>query len=183
MADAGAPGLVPLDRLPGGERQLHLTGFMGSGKSTVARHLARALVWSFLDLDALVARHAGKPVARIFAEEGERAFRKAEAHALRQALRKPRAVVALGGGTLLSADNRRRCAGCAVVVWLDCSLEVVRERLGTVREERPLWRAGELEALLEARLPGYRSADHRVDADASPHEVARRVLQAVGVDG
>lgn len=133
-ADGGAErdtlaGIEPLDALPGGRLQLHLTGFMGSGKSTVGRLLARRLVWNFLDLDAVVAREAGRPVPGIFAAEGEEGFRRRERHALRQVVQKPRAVVALGGGTLTDPANRELCAGAATVVWLDVPLAVVRERL------------------------------------------------------
>ena len=56
--------------LPGGRSQIHLTGFMGSGKSTVGRLLARQLLWNFLDLDGVIERHEGRSVARIFDEPG-----------------------------------------------------------------------------------------------------------------
>lgn len=176
-------GTEPLDALPDGRRQLHLAGFMGSGKSTVGRLLARRLVWNFLDLDAVVVRLAGRPVARIFADEGEEAFRRYERRALRQVVQKPRTVVALGGGTLLDADNRALCAGAAVVVWLDVPLAVARARLEGAGESgtRPLWGTGdEMEARLRERLPGYRSAGFRVDADAAPEAVAEAVLEALG---
>ena len=66
--------------IPGGRAQIHLTGFMGSGKSTVGRLLARRLLWNFLDLDGVVERDEGRSVARIFARSGESAFRQTSRH-------------------------------------------------------------------------------------------------------
>ena len=60
--------------IPGGRAQIHLAGFMGSGKSTVGRLLARQLLWNFLDLDGVVERHEGRSVTRIFSESGEAAL-------------------------------------------------------------------------------------------------------------
>jgi len=195
------PGIEPVDALPDGCRQLHLTGFMGTGKSTVGRLLARRLVWNFLDLDAVVVRAAGRSIPEIFAEEGEEAFRRREHQALRQVVQKPRTVVALGGGTLIDRRNREICAASASLVWLDVPLEVARARLdgtgdgaeradgvgGTSEAdgsaERPLWGdADELEDRLRERLPGYRTAGFRVSADAEPEAVADAVLGALGLD-
>ncbi|MFQ5745054.1 MAG: shikimate kinase [Acidobacteriota bacterium] len=167
---------------PGGKRQLHLTGFMGSGKSTVGQQLARRLLWNFLDLDAVVARHAEKSVARIFAEGGEESFRAMESHVLRQLVKKPHTVVALGGGTLLDPRNREICVQAATVVWLRCPLELLQLRCAEQAGERPLWGAAdELAQRYEARLPGYRSADLTIDAAGSPAEVAEAVLAALGL--
>lgn len=180
-------GVTPHPELPGGRRQVHLTGFMGSGKSTVARLLARRLVWNFLDLDALVERHAGKPVTRLFEEVGEAAFRAAERHALRQAVQKPWTVLALGGGTLLDADNVELARRSAVVVWLRAPLDVLRRRCSDASEagRRPLWSLDDLEGLYRARQPGYRRAHLDVDASRSPEEVAAEIagrLDAVDVE-
>ena len=79
--------------------RLVLTGFMGSGKTTVGGLLAKRLEWSFLDLDHEIERRDGRSVARIFAEEGEPGFRRRESLALVSLLGKQRMVLALGGGT------------------------------------------------------------------------------------
>ena len=169
-----------VSELPGGKRQLHLTGFMGSGKSTVGQVLARRLVWNYLDLDGVIARHAGKTVAGIFAEQDEESFRAMEGHVLRQVVQKPRTVVALSGGTLMDPDNRTVCVQAATLVWLRCPLEVIRGRCGERSKERPLWGSvEELERLLEARRPGYGSADFIVDGSGAPAEVAEAVLAAL----
>lgn len=183
---AGEPprpdGITPHPALPGGRRQVHLAGFMGSGKSTVGRLLARRLVWNFLDLDALVERHAGKPVARLFEEEGETAFRAAERHGLRQAVQKPWTVLALGGGTLLDADNLELALRSAVVVWLWAPLDVLRRRCRDDGESarRPLWDPDDLDELYRAREPGYRQAHLEVDASRPPEEVVAEVAGRLG---
>lgn len=171
-ADPTVPWPGPGD----GRRQVHLVGFMGSGKSTVGARLARLLLWNFLDLDVLVERHAGATVAEIFASGGEDAFRALEAHALRQAVHKPRTVVALGGGTFVAEDNRRLSAERAVSVWLDCSLEVAIRRIGAGDDQRPLWQEPEaLAARYRQRRDTYALADIRVDADRDAESVARDV--------
>ena len=83
-----------------------LTGFMGSGKSTVGRSLAQRLGWRFVDLDNLIEQRDGRAVSRIFAESGEAVFRALETETLLSSLREPRLVVALGGGALETAANR-----------------------------------------------------------------------------
>lgn len=166
--------------LPEGRRQIHLTGFMGSGKSTVGRLLARRLVWNFLDLDGVVERHEGRSVARIFAEGGEERFRASERHVLRQVVTKPDTVVALGGGTLIDSANLEIARAHAALVWLRCPLDVLEARCAGSDAIRPLW--GEPEALRERyreRLPGYEAADLTVDADAEPDAVADAVLKAL----
>jgi shikimate kinase len=172
----------PLDALPNGKRQLHLTGFMGSGKSTVGRHLARRLGWEFSDLDEEIARHAGKGVARVFAEDGESRFRTLEGRLLRQLVGEPRTVAALGGGTLMDPGNRLLCREAATLVWLRCPLRVIQRRCGERSRERPLWGSrDELERLLSDREPGYRSADITVDGSGPPEEVAAAVLAELAV--
>lgn len=172
-------GLRPHPPLVGGRVQLHLTGFMGSGKSTVGRIVARRLLWNFLDLDGIVERHAAKPVEAIFDEDGEPRFRELERHVLRQVVDKPRTVVALGGGALLDPANHRLVKERAVLAWLRCPLDLLQERCAPAGEAsaRPLWGdRGRIEELYEARLPGYRTADVIVDASPPPEEVADRLL-------
>ena len=174
----------PEGLLPRGKRQLHLTGFMGSGKSTVGRRLALLLDWNFLDLDEAIAERAGKSVAGIFADEGEEVFRALENQLLLEisVLATTHAagrgvIVALGGGTLMEPENREVCAAIATIVWLSCPVAVVEERCVQGAGSRPLWSSTEeLEQRLAERESGYRSADFTVDASGSPDEVAETVL-------
>jgi shikimate kinase len=94
-----SPSAVAFDRIV-------LTGFMGSGKTTVGRLLADRLDWRFIDLDDEVVRAGGSTIAQLFADRGEPAFRSLETAALEASLRTPRIVLALGGGAVETAANR-----------------------------------------------------------------------------
>lgn len=86
--------------------RLVLTGFMGSGKTTVGGLLAKRLAWTFLDLDHEIERRDGRSVSRIFAEDGEPGFRRLESLALVSLLGRQRMVLALGGGTPEELRNK-----------------------------------------------------------------------------
>lgn len=160
-------------------KRIYLVGFMGAGKSTVGRRLARRLGWRFIDLDEAVERRAGRTVAEIFADAGESEFRRREAETLRHLDDVEAAVVATGGGAVSSAENRRWMRRRGVSVWLDAPLPLLLERLRRGDPaQRPLF-VGEEEAreLYRRRLADYRDADLRVAVDAS--QSASAVTEAV----
>jgi shikimate kinase len=155
---------------------------MGSGKSTVGAMLARQLAWRFEDLDLRIEEHSGLGIPAIFERLGEPAFRQMEADELAAVLgraaesREP-LVLALGGGTYAQPGmvERLRDAG-AIVVWLDCPLEMLLSRCVTMTN-RPLLRdEASFRELLAARMPFYQQADHRVAGDNEPARVVERIL-------
>ncbi len=156
---------------------VYLVGMPGSGKSTVGPELAARLGVPFVELDAEIERAAGKPVPRIFAEDGETRFRELEAQALAEvaASRDP-SVVACGGGVVVEPANRVTLRATGTVVFLQAPLEVLRQRVRP-SEDRPLIRKeGDLERLLHEREALYREfAVHVVDASGDPAQVARAV--------
>ncbi len=155
---------------------LALTGMMGSGKSTVAALLARWLRRRLVCTDAEVVRLAGKPIPRVFAEEGEPAFRALERRVV-ASVRGP-VVADLGGGAFCDPASAGRLLASARVVFLDVSAREASRRLGT-GTGRPL--AASWAPLLASRLPLYRRAHHVVEVDGlAPEVVARRVLDLVG---
>ncbi|HEX4414877.1 MAG TPA: shikimate kinase, partial [Lacipirellulaceae bacterium] len=93
-----------------------LIGYRGTGKSTVACELAARLHYQWVDADDLVEERAGKTIARIFAEEGEPAFRALEARVLEHLVNERRTVAALGGGIVLREDNRQLVRSSGTVV-------------------------------------------------------------------
>jgi shikimate kinase len=107
-----------------------LTGFMGSGKSTVGRRLAQRLGWRFVDLDSIIEQRDGRAVSRIFAESGEAAFRALETEALISSLNEPRLVLALGGGALETPANRHALSAASqtCTVLLTASFETLYDR-------------------------------------------------------
>lgn len=164
-------------------RPLALVGLSGAGKSTVARALAARLGLPLIDTDALVSAAAAAPVARIFAERGEAAFRDLEAAALAEALAGRAAVVATGGGAVLRAANRTLLRANAFVVWLDAPDAELLARLRAHDEERPLLAEhaeARLAALRAARAPLYAEVAHlRVDtAGRAADGVAERIISS-----
>lgn len=116
---------------------LVLIGFMASGKSTIGRRCARALDFRFRDTDVQVERWTGKSVSQIFAEEGELAFRKLEAEAVRVLSRRTRQVIATGGGAPLDPENVRNLRRGGVVVLLKAEPDEIVARASR-RKNRPL---------------------------------------------
>ena len=109
-----------------------LTGFMGSGKTTVGRILADALGCLFLDLDDLIVKKAGKTIPEIFAQDGEPAFRQLEARLLRQTVEKyaeSTVVLALGGGAVTTPASATLLHEKTVCIYLRATLETLQQRL------------------------------------------------------
>ena len=138
-----------------------ITGFMGCGKSLVARALAQHLNVSFVDLDESITARTGRTPAQLIDEDGEPAFRRIETDTLREALDSGEAgVIALGGGAWIEAANRELIDqyDCSSV-WLDVPFEVCWDRIETAGEDRPLGRTkAQAAALYERRRPVYQLA-------------------------
>lgn len=152
---------------------------MGCGKTTVGERLAQALGWPFIDLDAIIEAGQGVTIREIFARSGEPFFRQLEHAALTESSKKEPAVIALGGGTFVQPANFQFILEAGgVTVWLDCALEVLRQRCATMNN-RPLFRdAASFEQLLRQRLPYYRQAEFRVSTDdCQPAEVVEQILR------
>jgi shikimate kinase len=157
-------------------RALALMGFMASGKSTVGALVAARTGAPYRDLDAMIEERCGVPIAELFRRDGEAAFRDVEARLLPEAL-EPGAVVALGGGAPLRDDSWAVIRDRSLSVWLDVPLAELLARAGP-GADRPLLGGrseADLRAMLDARLPRYREADHRVDASRPPEAVAEEV--------
>jgi shikimate kinase len=161
--------------------RIYLTGFMGAGKTTVGECLARELGVPFLDLDREVERRSGFTVSEIFERGGEASFRSLERRELERTLEIEEAVIATGGGTVTVPANLQLLRHGGVSVWLNPALGDLFERLGDPSgPARPLLAdRDQATALYEARLPGYRTADLKVDVESveGPEEVARRILR------
>lgn len=156
-----------------------LVGPPGSGKSTVARELARRLGVEARDTDADVEATAGRSIADIFVDDGEPAFRELERQAVEAALAGHDGVLALGGGAVLDPRTEARLAGHEVV-FLDVRIGDAARRIGFNRE-RPLLLGNpraQWTQLMAARRPVYeRVATLRVETDGlTPAEVAEAVL-------
>lgn len=135
-----------------------ITGFMGCGKSKVARELARRLDVPMIDLDDLITASEGRTPAELITEAGEPAFRAIETNSLHELLQSGTAgVIALGGGAWIESANRDLIDrfGC-LSVWLDTPFAVCWERISVSDEERPLGKTiEEAETRYNLRRPIY----------------------------
>jgi shikimate kinase len=164
--------------------QLALIGLRGTGKSSVARLAALALGWDWADADVEVELRAGRSIAALFAAEGEPYFRDLEAEVVAQLARRPRCVLALGGGVVLRDENRQALAA-ATVVWLTASPHTLWQRIQadplSASRRPPLAGGGpeEIAALAAQRAPRYRAwAQAEVNTeDKTPADVAAEILR------
>jgi shikimate kinase len=167
---------LTLKKTPG----IYLVGFMASGKSTIGRHLAGELGWSFFDIDDEIEHAEKAGIASIFDTRGEAEFRRVESLLIAQHVRsiergRP-AVLALGGGAYTVPANRERVRGNGIAIWLDCPLEVVQRRVAQT-SHRPLARDPEtFAALYHARRQCYALADLHVTIESEDPTVAVRAI-------
>ncbi|MFQ5791690.1 MAG: shikimate kinase [Acidobacteriota bacterium] len=158
------------------KKSFFLIGFMGVGKTTVGRDLAKRLGMPFYDLDRMIEERAGKSVAEIFLAGGEEAFRTIETRVLQEMVSQEPGVIATGGGTFTRPENRELIRTAGVSVWLDAPAEMVIDR-GARGEHRPLWVGPDkAKALLDQRLAHYRQADLRFDLKTWSSEEAAELL-------
>jgi len=157
-----------------------ITGFMGCGKSEVARNLAQLLNLTMTDLDELITRAVGRSPAELIQQEGEREFREIETQNLKSLLTEQVAgVIALGGGAWIESNNRELIGQAnGVSVWIDTPFEICWQRITNSSEDRPLGRSEEqARDLFDRRLPIYALSAVRIavrDHDL-PEELAMRI--------
>ncbi len=164
-------------------RQIHnlvLTGFMGTGKSSIGRLAAAQLQFDFLDTDTLVEARAGKTIPKIFSQDGEAAFRDLERQVVAELSGRDKAVISTGGGMVVDPLNLASLKEHALVICLCASPETIYERT-RYASHRPLLREadplGRIRQLLAEREPFYRQADVLISTEGrSLREVVQHVL-------
>jgi shikimate kinase len=162
---------------------LVLTGFMGTGKSTVGRRIADLLRVPFFDVDDTIKRQAGQTIAEIFKTQGEAAFRVLETTAIQELSMHDKAVIAAGGGSLLNAKNREFLEKRGIMVCLTASTGTLLDRLKDDLT-RPLI-AGEnpqerIERLQQERQQIYSMCPIQIDTDGKTiDQVAQEVVAKI----
>ena len=155
---------------------IYLTGFMGSGKSTIAPILANTLGYSFVDIDQEIEKVSQKKVNDIFFEDGEDYFRNIERSLLERVSRQQGCVISLGGGTIAIDENLRIVKSSGILVYLKTDPDRIFQRLEH-KDDRPLLKSKDgrrlsddklrqrISQLLALREPFYNQADVTVSTD------------------
>ncbi|WP_231746711.1 shikimate kinase [Maioricimonas rarisocia] len=168
-----------------------LTGYRGTGKSSVAPLLANRLGWSWIDADAEIERRAGQSISDIFAAGGEPEFRRQERAVMVDLLSRDRLVIASGGGAILDEQTRRDMQQAGPVVWLEAEVDTILARMGTdetTTSRRPALTEhdprAEVEQLLSIRGPLYEAvATIRVKTDQqTPEQIVEQLLTELPAD-
>jgi len=154
---------------------IYMVGFMGSGKSTIGRHLARRLGWNFFDTDDEIEAAEKMRIADIFEARGEPEFQRIETEIIRQHVRwiergRP-AVLALGSGAFCEEAIRELLANNGVAIWLDCPLETVQRRVAGATPRPPARDSEAFGKLFQARREQYRYADAHIHVQTDDPEV------------
>ena len=157
-----------------------LVGFMGTGKTTVGKILARRLNKKFIDMDKLIEKRAGKSISRIFSEDGEPHFRRLEYLLVQELAGMKNQVVAAGGGIVLNPDNIVNFSRSGKVICLLASENDVLRRV-SASADRPLLEKGDrlqnIKKLMEQRRPLYETIPDRVNTSGlTPEDVAETIM-------
>ena len=162
---------------------IYLIGFMGAGKSTIGKRLARKMDWKFVDTDFYIQKLAGMNILDIFFEKGEKVFRRMESAVVRKVSVGKRQVIALGGGAFLSDRNRKRIRRSGISIYLKAKISTLEGRLKKVRKKRPLLRTGaSVRALMRVRRMYYEKADLKIQTDGqapsqSTSEIVKKLMR------
>jgi shikimate kinase len=166
-------------------KRIVLTGFMGSGKSTVGPLLAARLGWRFVDADEVIEAEAGAKIAELFSRHGEAAFREREREAIARLVEGEEMVLALGGGAIETEAVRELLLGSAgtLLVHLEVELETTLRRCAGTEAVRPILAdRANLAARYERRLPLYRLAHVSIRVDGlSPEEAMGAIVEAAAI--
>ena len=161
--------------------KIYLVGFMGAGKTTLARALGSRLGWRVEDIDERIEAREHKTIAELFEQHGEPYFREIERTVLQELLPLRHVVVATGGGTFVDPSNRLAINHDGASIWLEIEFDGVVHRLPPdgrrpLAADRPA-----MQALYDARREAYALAHLRLNASRAPvEELVERILEWTG---
>lgn len=168
-------------------RAMYLTGFMGTGKSTIGKLLADKLNLHFIDTDSYIMNMTGKNISEIFEEEGEDKFREYESQVLAE-LPLHDVIISTGGGIILREDNRKLMKNNGYIINLDCNVETLVARIQqshNSKDIRPLFQQGiqQFEQRYLSRQKLYYDADFIVNTNNSIEHVLNNVIEWIKKNG
>ncbi|MCK5738315.1 shikimate kinase [bacterium] len=167
---------------------IYLIGFMGSGKSTIGRKIAKILKRPFVDSDDFIENRAGCTISEIFAQQGEAEFRRLERECVLELSGQPGIIMALGGGAILDPDSWLVLTKTGVTVWLDWPFETLYQRISK-KTNRPLAQGQpdekrvKLQNMYDRRIPYYSRAGFQIQSQGAEtkEETANQILSTIGV--
>lgn len=166
--------------------RIFLTGFMGCGKSFTGKKIAEQLNLSFIDLDDWLEEKARMSISQIFEKKGETFFRQLEAKALRSFAEQKNIVLACGGGTVCFHNNMQWINEHGLSIFLDCSEELLFQRLHKETSSRPLLMGKTEEELryfihkkLSERLPFYSQARISIHQEKEDSQLSQHIVKTI----
>ncbi|MBI5043392.1 MAG: shikimate kinase [Nitrospirae bacterium] len=162
-------------------KNIVITGFMGTGKSTVGKMLAEDYGLDFVDTDELIEKKAGgKRISEIFEESGEAYFRKIENDIIRDVSLRENTVISTGGGAIADKENLALLKRKSIIICLTARPEVILERIRKEEGIRPLLKVEDplkrIKELLDSRREAYMRSDIIIDtSDLTPGEAAKKI--------
>ncbi|GLI54344.1 shikimate kinase [Thermodesulfovibrio yellowstonii] len=162
-------------------KNIVLIGFMGTGKTSVGKVIAKKLGFEFVDVDEVIEKATGMEISQIFSKFGESCFRDIEEEMIKLITQKRRQVIATGGGVVLRDENMKRLKKDGVIFCLRASENVIFERLKQTTN-RPLLQVENpeerIKELLQKRMSLYEKADFCIDTEGlTPEEVAEKIIK------
>ena len=162
------------------ENNIVLVGFMGAGKTTIGKLLAKSMGFTFIDTDAEIEKEEGISVAQIFEMKGEEYFRELERNFITN-FRRNKCIISTGGGMPCYKDNMKKLKILGTVVFINTSYDLIIERLKINQKSRPLIKSGlddkneELHSLFALRQEIYQSSDKEIVGDNSPSSIVEEI--------
>ncbi len=165
------------------KKNIVLVGFMGTGKTSVGKALARRLNRPVVDVDHTIEENEKRKISEIFEKEGEARFRELEKEAIRILSQREGIIITTGGGAVIEPENRERLENSGWTVALMATPETIYQRVKDSRH-RPLLenkdRLAEIKILLETRKPFYEKSDFQFETDGkNAAQVAEAILEAL----
>ncbi|MFA6517496.1 MAG: shikimate kinase [Bacteroidia bacterium] len=167
--------------------RIYIIGFMGSGKSTLGRRLAKVLGYNFIDTDQIIEEQVGMSISELFRQAGEKSFREMETRILRETTLSGKAVIATGGGMPCSDEHILLINTHGISIYLEANSAFLKQRLLQGKRQRPLMAGvtedemeGKIKKLLNDREPFYKQAHYTIPL---PVESVETLIKSIGLGG